>query len=90
MSLREQLPVAVLAPLPARSIVQAVLPSFCTAMDPVGDPEVPDATVAEIPTAPSLPNAAVGDDTDKVVELVAGKTERGTVSDAPVKLASPG
>jgi hypothetical protein len=41
-------------------------------------------------TALSLPNAAVGDDTDNVVELVAGKTERGTVLDAAVKLASPG
>jgi hypothetical protein len=32
----------------------------------------------------------VGDDTDKVVELVAGKTESGTVSDAALKLTSPG
>ena len=90
MSLREQLPVAVLGPLAARMIVQTVLPPFCTAIDPVGDPEVPDVTVAEMPTALSLPNAAADDDTDKVVELVAGKTERGTVADAAVKLASPG
>ena len=90
MSPREQVPVAVSGPLPARLIVQAVVPSFCTAIDPVGDPEVPEVTVAEIRTALSLPNAAVGDDTDKVVELVAGKTERGTVADAAVKLASPG
>ena len=90
MSLREQVPVAVLGPLPARVIVQAVLPPFCTAIDPVGDPEVPDVTVAEMRRALSFPNAAEGDDTDKVVELVAGNTERGTVWDAAVKLESPG
>jgi hypothetical protein len=56
----------------------------------VGDPEVPEVTVAEKRTALSLPKAAVGDDTARLVELVAGKTERGTVSEAAVKLASPG
>jgi hypothetical protein len=56
----------------------------------VGDPEVPDVTVAEMRTVLSLPNAAVGDDTDKVVELVAANTESGTVSEAAVKFASPG
>ena len=70
--------------------MQAVLPLLSTAIDPVGDPEVPDVTVAEMRTELSLPNAAVDDETDKVVELVAGNTEREAVSDAAVKLASPG
>ena len=90
MSFSEQLPLAVSGPLATRLIVQAVLPLFCTAIDPVGDPEVPDMTVAEMPTALSSPNGAEDDDTDRVVDVVAGKTERGTVSVAAVKLASPG
>jgi len=35
VSFREQLPVAVLGPLATRLIVQTVLPSFCTSIDPV-------------------------------------------------------
>ena len=57
--------------------MQTVSPSFCTAIDPVGDPVVPDVTVAEIGTALSLPNAAVDEATDKLVEVVAGKTGEG-------------
>jgi hypothetical protein len=90
VSLIEQLPVAAFGPLATRAITQTKLPPFCTVIDPVGDPDVPDVTLAEMRTELSFPNAAVDDDTDKVVELVAGKTERRAVADAAVKLVSPG
>jgi hypothetical protein len=90
VSLKVQRPLAVLGPLALRLTTQTVVPPFFTATDPVGDPVVPDATVAEMSAELSSPKAAEDGDTLKVVELVAGKTERGTVVESAVKLASPG
>jgi hypothetical protein len=36
-------------------MVQTVSPPFCTVTDPVGEPVVPDVTVAEMVAEPSLP-----------------------------------
>jgi len=90
VSLNAQLPVAVFGPLALRLIVQIVLPPLLTVTEPVGDPVVPDATVAEMSTELSSPNAVEDGDTLRVVELAAGKTDRGTVVESAVKLASPG
>jgi len=53
-------------------IVQTVVPPLRTGTDPVGDPVVPDVTVAEMSKELSSPNATEDGDTLKVVELVAG------------------
>jgi hypothetical protein len=73
-----------------RLIAQIVVAPFVTATDPVGDPVVPDVTVTEMSTELSSPNATEDGDTLKVVELEAGNTDRGTVVESAVKLASPG
>ena len=71
-------------------MVQMVLTPSCTVTDPVGEPVVPEVTVAEMATAPSSPYEVDEGDTVSETELVAGKTESGTVVDDGLKLASPG
>ena len=53
-------------------MVQTAVPPFCTVTDPLGEPVVPEVTVAEIATEPSSPYEAEEGETVSEVELVAG------------------
>ena len=67
-----QFPAAVFGPAGWRAMVQIVVPPFWTATNPVGEPVVPDVTVAEITTEPSSPYEVDEGETVSEVELVAG------------------
>ena len=67
-----QLPTAVFGPAGWRAMVQTVLPPFCTVTEPLGEPVVPEVTVAEMMTEPSSPYEVEDGETVSEVELVAG------------------
>ncbi len=67
-----QLPSAVFDPAGWRAIVQTVVPPFWTVTEPVGEPVVPEVTVAEMVTDPSSPYEVDEGETVSEVELVVG------------------
>jgi hypothetical protein len=71
-------------------MVQTTIPPFCTTIEPVGAPVVPDVTVAVRDTEFSSSDGDEEGVTLSVVVVVAGNTKSEEVVEVAVKFASPG